>query len=273
MRKARWRRWRSDRASEKHHDVPDVGFVAGVGALGAAFFERAQDPAPVALDEEPDAGFPARPGSRTAASRTAHGPGCSATAVTASRTGSRSAGRCREGRGRAPRAAFLAREKGGGRPFPLPASGPTLKRSPQSIWNGTRPDGRRPLGRRTRVFPRAPSCPLPATFASARPPAPMLRASSTNTDAESRRREPLSWDAALHVRLHHSLEPPSRSRRGSLSRHRPLLTSAAQAAARRGCVPPQPFLGDRCRWTLGSKLWACAHMPRFASRASRSTCL
>ena len=62
MRKARSRRWRSDRATHKHHDAPDVGFVAGVdGALGAALVERAQDPAPLALDKEPDDSFPAAP--------------------------------------------------------------------------------------------------------------------------------------------------------------------------------------------------------------------
>ena len=38
-------------------------FVVGVdGALGAALVERAQDPAPVAFDEEPDDGFPDAPG-------------------------------------------------------------------------------------------------------------------------------------------------------------------------------------------------------------------
>ena len=47
--------------SHEHHDAPDVGFVVGVdGALGAALVERTQDPAPVALDEEPDDGFPRR---------------------------------------------------------------------------------------------------------------------------------------------------------------------------------------------------------------------
>ena len=41
-------------------DAPDVGFVAGVdGALGAAVVECAQEPAPVALDEETDDGVPA----------------------------------------------------------------------------------------------------------------------------------------------------------------------------------------------------------------------
>ena len=70
MRKARGRGWRSNRVSDEHYDAPDVGFVAGVdGALGAALIERAQDPAPVALDEEPDDGFPPRPGSRTATRR------------------------------------------------------------------------------------------------------------------------------------------------------------------------------------------------------------
>ena len=54
------RRWRSDRISHEHHDAADVGLVAGVdGALGAALVERAQDPAPVALDEESDDGLPA----------------------------------------------------------------------------------------------------------------------------------------------------------------------------------------------------------------------
>ena len=39
-------------------DVSDVGFVAGVdGTLGPALVERAQGPARVTLDEEPDDGF------------------------------------------------------------------------------------------------------------------------------------------------------------------------------------------------------------------------
>ena len=63
MHKSRGRRWRSDRVSHEHHDAPDVGPVAGVdGALGAAPVERAQDPAPVALDEEADEGLTAAPG-------------------------------------------------------------------------------------------------------------------------------------------------------------------------------------------------------------------
>ena len=52
-----------DRVSHGHYHAPDVGFVAGVdGALGAALVEHAQNPAPVALDEEPDDGFPAATG-------------------------------------------------------------------------------------------------------------------------------------------------------------------------------------------------------------------
>ena len=44
-------------------DAADVGVVAGAGgALGAAPVERAQDPAPVALDKEPDDGFLAAAG-------------------------------------------------------------------------------------------------------------------------------------------------------------------------------------------------------------------
>ena len=51
---------RSDCVSHECHDATDVGFVGGVdGALGAALVERAQNPASVALDEEPDDGFPA----------------------------------------------------------------------------------------------------------------------------------------------------------------------------------------------------------------------
>ena len=71
MRKARCRWWRSDRVSREHHDAPDIGFVAGVdGAPGAAVVEGAQDPASVALDEEPDDGLLAAPGvlNRTRAS-------------------------------------------------------------------------------------------------------------------------------------------------------------------------------------------------------------
>jgi len=44
-------------------DAPDVGFVVGVdGALGPALIERAQGPAPVKFDVEPDDGLPAAPG-------------------------------------------------------------------------------------------------------------------------------------------------------------------------------------------------------------------
>ena len=47
--------------SHRHHNAPDVGFVAGVdGVFRAAPRAGA---APVALDEEPDDGLPAAPGS------------------------------------------------------------------------------------------------------------------------------------------------------------------------------------------------------------------
>ena len=49
--------------SHERHDAADVGFVADVdGTLGAALVERAQEPAPVPLNEEPDDSFPAAPG-------------------------------------------------------------------------------------------------------------------------------------------------------------------------------------------------------------------
>ena len=68
--------------------------------------------------------------------------------------------------------------------FLLPAR--RSRRSPPSIWNGTRLGGSRPPRRRSRAISRAPSCPLSAISASARSGAPMSPASSTNTDAGSR---------------------------------------------------------------------------------------
>ena len=63
MRKARGEWRRSDGVTHVHHDAPDVGFVVGVGsALGAALAERAQNPAPVALDKKPVNGLPAARG-------------------------------------------------------------------------------------------------------------------------------------------------------------------------------------------------------------------
>ena len=152
MRKARGRRWRSDRVPHEHHDAPDVGFVAGVnGALGAALVERAQDPAPVTLDAEPDDGFPVAPG----VTRRVQPNGVRPWVFRY-----RSDGKPHRVTPRKPDAvkaddarpaalpSSLAR-RAAANPFASLLPARLSRCSPPSIWNGARPGGSRPPGQRS----------------------------------------------------------------------------------------------------------------------------
>ena len=70
---------------------PGIGGRVPRVALAAALVECAQDPGPSRSMTSLTTVSPSRPGSRTASNRTVRPSGCSASAVTASRTGSRSA--------------------------------------------------------------------------------------------------------------------------------------------------------------------------------------
>ena len=130
---------------------------------------------------------------------------------------------------------FLAREKGGGKPLPPPPSGPRLakfaaeyvkRRSP--AWKPSTRDSVRSyldsaILARSRRSPRQ-----RGRARRCRPLLPRVRT------PQAGRREPLSRDTALHVRLRHRLGPSARGRREPLLRHRTLPPSASRAAARRG---------------------------------------
>ena len=129
---------------------------------------------------------------------------------------------------RAAAIAFLAREKGGGKPLPPPPSGPTLSKLAAEYVERRSPAWKPSTVKATLSYLHSAILPALGRLHRAR----RCRALLPRVRAQKAGRcEPLSRDTAHHVRLCRRVGSSARGCRKPLHRHRPLPPSAARTAA------------------------------------------